>query len=102
MLKITKAEYNQSMENLKGWIKDGDTVYTILRRVTKSGENRDIGIVVFVKGQPVHPNFSVAKVLGLPFKTDGVRVNGGGMDMGFSLVYDLGRAMGIKLNQVWL
>ncbi len=89
-----EAEREEAIERLREWIKPGDTVYTILRHVSRSGMQREIGIVIFHDGCDLHPNNAVAKALGLrQGKRDGVIIGGCGMDMGFEIVYRLGRAM---------
>src|SRR4051812_45826422 len=99
-----KTEKEQALENLRNWIKPGSTVYTVLRHRSASGMSRVISLVVILpaekKGEApriVHPNWAAAKVLGRTIATkngsDGIRVGGCGMDMGFELVYSLGRAL---------
>lgn len=89
-MKVSKKEHAEALAQLREWIKPGDTVYTILRHVSSSGMSREIGIVVFKDGHPLHPNWSVSRVTGYrQGKRDGVIVGGCGMDMGFAVVYDL-------------
>ncbi len=94
-MKYSTDEIQQARTALLGWLKPGDTVYTILRNCSRTGSRRTIGLVIFRDGQPLHPNASVSTVLGLKWadRGDGVITNGGGMDMGFELVYNLGRAL---------
>lgn len=92
---VEKAE---SLAKLRAWLKPGDTVHTILRHVSKSGMTRDIGIIILLKNgdgttSTIHPNHAVATLLGLPLKRDSVRISGCGMDMGFEIVYNLGRVL---------
>jgi len=114
--KQKKAEDRQrALDTLHRMITPGMTVHTILRHVSKSGAVRDISVVVILPnntGRPTvfHPNWAVATLLGdrLTDKngSDAVRVSGGGMDMGFDLIYRLSSAMfngdGYQLNQEWL
>lgn len=90
-----KQEIAESRARLLEWLKPGDTVYTILRNVSRSGMRREIGIVLMNGDHgPTHPNYSVAVVLGDRLgKRDGIIVGGCGMDMGFHLVYNLGRTL---------
>lgn len=98
-MKYSKQERDESLARLREWIKPGDTVYTILRNVSRSGMQREIGIVLLSNeknGRPIdlHPNHAVAVVLGERLgKRDGVIVGGCGMDMGFHIVYNLGRIL---------
>ena len=100
---IAAEEKAEAIERLKEIIKDGDTVYTILRSVSRSGMSRKIGLFVIVKNEPRFISYNVAKALELPMNAnyDGVRIDGAGMDMGWHLVSLLGHTLGIKLNQRW-
>lgn len=119
MAKLTKQarlERDDAIAQLKEWIKPGDTVYTILDHVSSSGMSRAIRVVIprikyaydtegvdplaVVQGQPAgvefsHPNYAVGKALGLKHwkrngqEQDALVLSGGGMDMGFHLVYEL-------------
>lgn len=95
MPKYTKAEIEEAKAALLGWLEPGDRVYTILRRVSKSGMSRDISVVIFRDGQPLHPNHSIAVLTDRRLVNangyDAIRVQGCGMDMGFELVYALSR-----------
>ena len=100
MTKYTKAEQAASLENLRKWIKPGSTVYTLLESRAKSGLSRWIRIVLIEgdrDGQVhmTHPNHAVAVVLGLhqDRKHEGMQIHGGGMDMGFEIVYRLGQTL---------
>lgn len=109
--KAKKMTKEQSLENLRSWYPKGSTVYTILRHVSKSGM-RTIGLVSIAcdgDGKPDlrYPNYATATVLELPEdrKRDGVKVRGCGMDMGFSIAYDLATALygdGYALKHQWL
>ena len=90
-----QTDRQNAIERLREWLKPGDTVHTIIRHVSASGMTREIGIVLIGKdGETRHPNFAVADALGLKIgKRDGVRIGGCGMDMGFEIVYSIGRAL---------
>ena len=109
----TKSEERQEqLEKLRKWFPKGSTVYTVLRHVSRSGMQRQISVVCLTvdKGEIVdlHPNYSVAKLLGRRLKTgwhDSVTCNGCGMDMGFDLAYALSNALygdGYALKHKWL
>ena len=102
MTKAEKAERQQAIDQLREWLKPGDTVYTVLEHVSRSGMQREIRVLVpyqrtaeeIERGySPIdflHPNHAVAQALGLrQGKRDGLIVGGCGMDMGFHLVYEL-------------
>lgn len=102
-----QAERQEALDTLRKWIKEGDTVYTVLRHVSRSGMQRIIGVVVFLDGDPIHPNYSVGTLLerAVKMNQDGVVCRGAGMDMGFDLVYSLSHAMfgrGDALKHRWL
>lgn len=99
-MKVSKTERDDAFASMHEMLKPGDTVYTIVERVAKSGMSRVIRVVILhcdSEGKPyaTHPNYSVSKLLGLyrPDKCEGVKIDGCGMDMGFQLVYLLGAAM---------
>lgn len=105
-----RREKEEAIEQLRKWMPAGSTVYTILRHVSRSGMQREISVVVFQDGQPIHPNWSVAKALGWRLNKGGMNdalIVGGccGMDMGFHLVYTLSQVLygkGGELKQQWL
>lgn len=92
--KVKKTEQAAAVERLRQWVKPGDTVYCILRHVSKSGMSRVIDLIVFDKesGEFYRIGYNAALALGRGYdeKHEGVKVNGAGMDMGFHLVYTLG------------
>ena len=103
-MRVSKADRDEALAVLRKWIKPGDTVYTVLDHVSRSGMSRIIRVVLLQTGddgKPVdlHPNWAVGKVLGLSHgkrngrELDGLRVDGCGMDMGFHLVYNLSRTL---------
>lgn len=116
--KATKeAERAESIAALRKLLKPGDTVYTVLRGVSPSGMSRRIDVYIFRKNEPQYLSGWVADVLDLkrhPSK-DGMMVHGCGMDMGFHVVYEMGRILfpgwerpgggrdgGYALNHRWL
>lgn len=130
--KLTRAEglrlYRaQACEQLRAMIKPGDTVYTCLRNVSASGMSRRISVHVIQtetrngKRATVLRDVSgyVATALDYPIhdRTHALVVGGCGMDMGFHVVYSLGRTLwkdgtlrrkgarrdtGYALNQEWI
>ena len=85
-------------------IKTGETVYTVLRHVSSSGMFRIIDAFVMRNGRPVHV-FAAAsdsqrrklqdgkKFYKYDRDKQGFRMSGAGMDMGFELVYSMGRCI---------
>lgn len=84
-----------ALDTLREMLKPGDTVYTVLRHVSRSGMSRSISAVVIEDGVPRDVSWAVARAVGEPFDRthDGVKVGGCGMDMGFHLVYTLSRVL---------
>lgn len=93
----TQAERDkaEAITKLREWIKPGDTVYTVLDQVSRSGMSRHIRVVLLKNGTDLHPNWAVGKALGLRhakhngYEQDALVIGGAGMDMGFHLVNNL-------------
>ena len=101
----------EAIEKLKGMLRDGQTVYTVLRHCTASGMRRSIDAYIICDNQPIWLSYWAGKALG--YKTDnkhgGLILNGCGTDMGFELVYNLSAVVfsgedrsGYILNHRWL
>ena len=90
MTKAEKVEQAEAIEQLREWIKPGDTVYTVLDHVSRSGMSRNIRVLVPLASGPgekpsfIHPNHSVAVAIGArrAKRGDGIVMGGCGMDMG--------------------
>lgn len=98
-------------KSLLNLLSDGDTVYTILRHVSASGMSRRIDLYIFKDNKPIYLSGFYAIMQGEEPPTDGYKVGGCGMDMGFHLVYTLssllfdrenGKDSGYKLRHEWL
>ena len=100
------TERQEAIDQLREWLKPGDTVYTVLRHVSRSGMQREIGVVLLKSighsqfpadstVRDLHPNYMVSRVLGIRLgkQGDALIVGGCGMDMGFHLVYELSRVL---------
>jgi hypothetical protein len=105
--------YETAMARLHNMLRPGSTVYTVLRHVARSGMSRHIDVYVISGDVPFWLSGHVSAVLGYRQARDGsLIVNGGGMDMGFDVVYNLSLEMwpdsnpivggGYILNQRWL
>ena len=90
-----QVEREQALATLREWFKPGDTVYTILRHVSRSGMQREIGVLASLgAGDFRHPNYAVGLAIGAKLgKHDSVTVTGCGMDMGFHVAYNLSYAL---------
>jgi hypothetical protein len=90
-----QQEQADAIAKLRELLPPGSTVYTILRHVSRSGMSRSISAVVVEDGEPVVIDYLVRHALGLTFDrtNGGLKVQGGGMDMGFHVVYSLSYAL---------
>ena len=98
-----KQERREAIDKLREWIRPGDTIYTILRHVSRSGMQRAISPLLLIDGNtpdseiprlqaaPLDVSKWAATALGCRIGREhyGVRISGGGMDMGAHLVYEL-------------
>ena len=70
----------------------GQTIYTILRRISADGMNRVIDMFFVENNQPIHIHFGTSRIFQKRYQTSngfGYKVGGCGMDMGFHLVQSL-------------
>jgi hypothetical protein len=88
----------ESAAYLKTILKPGDEVRTILRSCSRSGMSRRISLVVAHDGEVQDVTYHAARAMGEKVKQGGqyvqdagIVIGGCGMDMGFSLVYNLSR-----------
>ena len=89
---MTKQEERvAAAEQLRNWLKPGDTVHTVLRHVSRSGMSRSISLVVCHDGEPFDISYWAARAMGnrIDQNKGGIKIDGAGMDMGFALVYNL-------------
>lgn len=97
--KAYAARQAYAREKLREFIKPGDTVYTMVRSVSSSGMSRTISFYVALldsEGRPYMRNIDglMSDACGIrEAKGPGLVFGGCGMDMAFSGVYSLGRAL---------
>ena len=94
-------------EQIKKYIKKGDTVYTICRKVSASGMYRHISVLIKSEEIILNLSYSIAEILGMRYKdkTNAIGIAGCGMDMGFHIVYELGHHLfgdGYAIKQRWI
>lgn len=91
MTKAQQSEQQEARETLRKLFPPGSRVGTILRHVSRSGMSRSISVVTQDSDGIQDVSYLVARALGDKIDRDrgGVKVGGCGMDMGFSLVYNL-------------
>jgi hypothetical protein len=95
MTKQQEREREEAREELRGFFKPGDTIYTVLRHRSASGMYRVIDAFVMRDNEPRRISYTVAKAIGFRYdeRHEGVGVGGCGMDVGFEVVYNLGYAL---------
>jgi len=97
----------EAIEKLKEAFKPGDTIYTQLEHVSKSGMTRWIKVRLIKDDYPYDWSFLASVALSWTFtdRYHAVKAEGCGMDMGFHLVYSLSHVLfgdGYALKQRWL
>jgi hypothetical protein len=103
---MTKAQQSEQAEyigKLRATLKPGDTLHTVLRSRSRSGMSRVIDVfhIYADDAGKMHKDwlsYWVAKATGMTFqdrpgKPEGIKIEGCGMDMGFEIVYTLGRVL---------
>lgn len=88
-------EKQEAIQKCKEFIKPNDKIYCVLRHVSSSGMSRRISFYVNIENKIRYLDWYVEKILDYKRDThkDGVKVSGCGMDMGFAVVYELGKAL---------
>ena len=101
-----KTEKQAAIDYIKEHIKKGDTLFTLVNHVSKSGMTRNIKVLDIKNESPSYWNYYISKILGYTLKDDGtLKVQGCGMDMGFHVVYSLSYALfndGYAIKQRWI
>jgi len=94
----------EAIGRLHELLKNNDKVYTIVNHVSASGMSRVISCYIAQDNEINNITFYVARATEnkRDKKHEGVKIGGCGMDMGFSLIYDLSYVLNLKLNQKWL
>lgn len=92
---MTSKRQSLEIETLRELLPPGSTVFCILRFVSRSGMSREIS---FLTGAAEGGLRDVTGLFGIVGEyrrgnRDGLKVSGCGMDMGFSVVYDVSRRL---------
>lgn len=90
------AQSEEAIKELREILQPGDTVYTVLRHVSRSGMSRTIDCYIIRDNQPLYISYWAALAIGKnppKWGEDGIKLSGCGMDMGYYLVYCLSRAL---------
>ena len=104
---MNKKEKLEAIQKLQEVVKKGDTLYTQLEHVSKSGMTRHIKVRQLKNDRPLNWTYLVSKALDwkVSDKTNGLKGSGCGMDMGFHLIYTLSRELfndGYAIKHEWL
>ena len=89
----------EAIVHLREVLKPGDTVYTVLRHVSRSGMSRNIDVYYMAGGEPQWISAYVGHAIRSPQsrknweRSQGLTVGGCGMDMGFHIVYSLSHVL---------
>jgi hypothetical protein len=109
-----ELERSEARERLlSNYLNETSTVYTVLRTRSSSGLSRTISLLVANGNEITDITYLAAKALGDKLvEANGhraIRMQGGGMDMGFHLVYSLSSVLfagehraGYVLSHRWL
>ena len=94
-MKQSKRDMEDAINRLKSFnLRPGETIYTKLIHVSRSGMYRVIDLYIMRDNTPLRISWSAATLLeGYDRKHEGAKASGCGMDMGFHLVHNLGYAM---------
>jgi hypothetical protein len=90
-----KSEREEAIEYLKESIKPDDTIYVILRHVSKSGMSRLLDLYLIKDGRPFRITWNAARALEVPYdrRREALRIGGYGTDVAFEAAYHLGWAI---------
>ena len=93
--KAQAAERAEAIADLLKLLKPGDTVYTRIDHVARSGMMRVIDLFIIRDNEPHCITWQVCKAVDRKYnrRHEGLEANGCGMDMCFDAVYRLGRAL---------
>jgi hypothetical protein len=107
MARVTKEDKALAVEYLQLNIKEGDTLYPLVKTVASSGMSRQM--VILIRTDTGIRNISriVARAQGYRYNADKdcFSISGCGMDMGMAVVYDLSYLLFGKENALkysWL
>ena len=94
-MKVSKDRMNECRERLLSLLNPGDTVYGVVRSVSRSGMSRRIDFYCIEDGELRWLTPFIGDLCGYShsYERSGLRVDGCGMDMIFAVVYDLGHKL---------
>ena len=107
MARLTKEEIQIAKDNMGRYVNEGDTIYTIVKKVAPSGMSRQMSVIVRTDTGISNISWWVARALGYRMCKDRscFSIAGCGQDMGFAVAYDIGATLfgdGYKVKHSWL
>ena len=95
MSRATKRERAEAIADLREQLQPGDVIFTRLNHVSASGMTRWLDLFVIRDNEPQRLTWSAAAATDYIYcdRRESLKIEGCGMDMGFSAVYSLGRAL---------
>ena len=114
MPRATKQEKTEALADLRKILQPGDKIFTRLNHVSASGMTRWLDLFVIRDNEPLRLTWFAAAATDHIYcdSRESLKIEGCGMDMGFSAVYSLGHALwpngvdgsdsGYALKQQWL
>ena len=101
-----KSDKERAEEFLKDWFPKGSTAHTTVVHAAKSGMSRHIKVFAISGERIQNISYHVSKLLDKRYTDkEAVFVGGGGMDMGFHLIYTLSSKLykdGYAIKQSWV
>lgn len=90
-MKATKQQKADALTRINELVKPGDTIWTQLVHVSRSGMLRTIRLYVMSDNQPVNITTQVSDLIDFSYdyNAGALKVTGCGMDVGFEAVYNL-------------
>lgn len=95
MARATKTEKLKALADLREMLQPGDVIWTRLNHVSASGMTRWLDLFVIRENEPLRLTWSAAAATDHTYceRRESLKIEGCGMDMGFSAVYSLGHAL---------
>jgi hypothetical protein len=93
--KAQQAKINEARDTLRTTLGPNDVIYTKLNHCSRSGMSRVLDLFVIRGNELRRITRTVCEALGEKYDLghEGLKMQGGGMDMGFAAVYNLGYAL---------
>ena len=95
MTKQQQADRDEYRDKLRALLAPGDTLYTVLRHRAPSGMSRAVDVYRITNDEPMRLTYWIGKAADFSYseRWEALTVQGCGMDVGFEVVYNTGRAL---------